>query len=306
MNSTILSENLKKFRIAKNMTQEQTADFLHVNTQTVSRWECGTTLPDVLTLPELAKLYGVTVDDFYRKHSVAYDNYAQRLSAVYEKTHDPEDFFRCALEYQKLIKNGELSPADQWNYATIHHFMMRHCLHTALEWYEKAAEAPNSDPHTRKRARSLRGKLLFEIGKGSEVIREQQEHTTQNPENTLEWELLIEAFIWAEEYQEAYSCFRTASAKFPTVWELFIYGGEICAALERYEEAFTLWDKAGELGTFFCDDLYCKAACLDDLGEYEKAAGLYMTIAEKLRERSFDVEADMAEEEAEKIRQKIN
>ncbi|MBQ9121425.1 MAG: helix-turn-helix transcriptional regulator [Clostridia bacterium] len=82
MNNTVFSENLKKFRITKNYTQEQVADILHICLQTVSRWECGSTLPDVLTLPELAKIYGVTVDDFYKRNSVAYDNYAQCLSSV--------------------------------------------------------------------------------------------------------------------------------------------------------------------------------------------------------------------------------
>ncbi|MBO4932233.1 MAG: helix-turn-helix transcriptional regulator, partial [Clostridia bacterium] len=64
MNSTVFSENLKKFRTAKNLTQEQAAEALHVNAQTVSRWECGTILPDVMLLPEIARLYEVTVDDF--------------------------------------------------------------------------------------------------------------------------------------------------------------------------------------------------------------------------------------------------
>ena len=76
MDQTIFCENLKKFRLSKNYTQEQVANHLNVNVQTVSRWECGTTLPDVLTLPVLARLYGVTVDDFYKKNSVAYNNYA--------------------------------------------------------------------------------------------------------------------------------------------------------------------------------------------------------------------------------------
>ena len=74
-----------KYR-AKGLTQEQVANNLNVNTQTVSRWECGTTLPDVLTLPELARLYEVTVDDFYKKNSVAYDNHAQYLASVFQDT----------------------------------------------------------------------------------------------------------------------------------------------------------------------------------------------------------------------------
>jgi UDP-2,3-diacylglucosamine pyrophosphatase LpxH len=62
----------------------------------------------VLLLPEIAKLYGIMVDDLFKKQSVAYDNYAQRLSALYEISKDPEDFLRCRLEYQKLMKSGEL------------------------------------------------------------------------------------------------------------------------------------------------------------------------------------------------------
>lgn len=108
MTNQVLSENFRKFRTARGLTQEQVAAVLNVNAQTVSRWECAATLPDVLMLPELARLYGVTVDDFYKKRSIAYDNYAQRLSSVYEKTRDPEDFLRCLLEYQKLMKDGEL------------------------------------------------------------------------------------------------------------------------------------------------------------------------------------------------------
>ena len=41
MNTTVFSENLKRFRMHKNLTQEQAAQSLGVNSQTVSRWECG-------------------------------------------------------------------------------------------------------------------------------------------------------------------------------------------------------------------------------------------------------------------------
>ena len=37
--STVLSNNLKKFRQQKNYTQEQVADILGVSSHTVSRWE---------------------------------------------------------------------------------------------------------------------------------------------------------------------------------------------------------------------------------------------------------------------------
>lgn len=76
--NTVFSDNLKKFRQQKNLTQEQAAEILGVSPHTVSRWECNTTLPDVTMLPKIAKLYCVTIDDFFRETSVAYENYAQR------------------------------------------------------------------------------------------------------------------------------------------------------------------------------------------------------------------------------------
>lgn len=42
-----LGENLKKFRLQRELTQEQLADVLSVSAQAVSRWENGTTYPDI-------------------------------------------------------------------------------------------------------------------------------------------------------------------------------------------------------------------------------------------------------------------
>lgn len=306
MNNTIFSENLKKFRIAKNYTQEQVAEILCVNTQTVSRWECGTTLPDVLTLPTLARLYEVTVDDFYKKSSVAYENYAARLASVYEKTRDPEDFLRCVLEYKKLMKSGELSIADKWNYAIIHQFMLCYCMDTSLEWYDLTlAENPEEDPHSYYRACSCRAKLFFTLGRGEEFLKEQKEKVNATPDNPREWTLLIEAYQFAKRHEDAYNCFLQASTHFPTDWELYILGGDICADLLKYDEAFSYWQKAGELGTYFYDELYCMADCYNTLGEYEKSYQLYLEIAEKLRKDGYDVEAEMAERDALEVKAKM-
>ena len=142
--NNIFSDNLKKFRLAKGFTQEQVAEKLNVNSQTVSRWECSATLPDVLTLPELAMLYEVTVDDFYKKSTVAYDNYAQRLASVFEDTHDIEDFIRADAEFKKLIKTNSLTTRDMWEYGIIHYFLMHYGKENALCWFDKVLEQGES------------------------------------------------------------------------------------------------------------------------------------------------------------------
>ena len=279
---------------------------LRVNAQSVSRWECGATLPDVMALPFIAELYGVTVDDLYKKHSIAYDNYAQRLSSVYEKTRDVEDFIRCDSEYKKLMKNGELSIADKWNYATIHHFMMRYSRDIALEWYDKAiADGSEKDEHIYSRALSLKADLLYETGKLDTFMAELTEEC-KNSADVYKHELLVNTYILSKNYEEGYKVFLSSVKKFPESWRLYIYGGTLCELLGRYDEAFELWDRAGEIGTYFHDELYCKASCYEDMGEIERAYELYIEIAGKLRADSFDVEADMADREAERIKTKMN
>ena len=54
---------LKQLRQEKGLTQEQLAEALGVNPRTVSRWETARTMPDFALLVELARRYGVTVDE---------------------------------------------------------------------------------------------------------------------------------------------------------------------------------------------------------------------------------------------------
>ena len=57
-----LSENLKKYRLRKNLTQEELADLLHVTPQSVSKWERGESCPDITFLPALANIFDTSVD----------------------------------------------------------------------------------------------------------------------------------------------------------------------------------------------------------------------------------------------------
>ena len=213
---------------------------------------------------------------------------------------------RCLLEYKKLMKEGELSLADKWNFAIIHDFMLEYCRDTAMEWYDKTLECnPADDPDSYRRAASCREELFFTLGRGEEFIKMQTETVEHHPDNPREWALLIEAYISAKNYKEAYGWFQKASARFPEDWELYILGGDICKHLENYDEAFALWDKAGELGTYFWDELYSKSFCYEKLGEYEKALEIRREISEHLRANGYDVEAEMNENWMQKIREKM-
>ena len=310
MNQNVFSENMKKFRQAKNFTQEQVAEKLSVSSQTVSRWECGNTLPDVLMLPEIARLYGVLVDDLFKKQSIAYENYAQRLATVYERTRDPEDFLRCRIEFQKLMKNGEdaLSLEDMWQYAWLHADMGDECDKQALLWYDKVlAHTEESHTHQYARAASLKIGLLFSMGKGQEFIKEQRSklEAADWELDARQWIMLIDGYDEAKEYETAYELCHRAIQKYPDNWELYINAANICIHLKKYEEAMTHIEKAGQLGTYFVDEKWTLTELYRRQGMFDKVRDTYLEIAEILRSRGFDEDADMAVDYAKQAEAKI-
>ena len=57
----MLSENIRRFRKARPLRQEELAERVHVVRQTVSKWENGLSVPDVEQLRDLAAVLGVSV-----------------------------------------------------------------------------------------------------------------------------------------------------------------------------------------------------------------------------------------------------
>lgn len=58
-----IGENIRNFRKKNGLTQEALADRLGVTYQSVSRWENGTTYPDLELLPAISGVLAITVDE---------------------------------------------------------------------------------------------------------------------------------------------------------------------------------------------------------------------------------------------------
>ena len=304
---TVFSKNLKRFRIAKNMTQEQAAEALGISTQTVSRWECNTTLPDVTILPKIASLYCVTIDDLYRESSVAYDNYAQRLGSVFEASHKPEDFMQAYMEYQKLLKSGEYTIEDLRLYGILHQQMMQVCRDKAEEILDRVIKkGPAEDPETYWSTRRQKGYFLWEIGRNQENIDEFLPLIENGSNDLQEWICLIQAYTFAENYDAAWKWVQNAEAKFTESAILHIYAGDLMRSMKRYEEAFPHWKRALEMEPEWCDAAYSMASCYEEIGDWENAYAAYIQIAENLEQRGFDAEVNLPRTLAHKCREKIS
>lgn len=63
MENITLSENLKKLRKEKGLTQAMFAELFAVTPQAVSKWELGTSEPDISTLVKISNFFNITINE---------------------------------------------------------------------------------------------------------------------------------------------------------------------------------------------------------------------------------------------------
>jgi len=77
-----ISENLKRLRKLRGITQEDLAEFIGVSFQAISKWERGDGYPDITSLPVLANYFGVSVDELIGMNEI---NGAQEKAKINEQ-----------------------------------------------------------------------------------------------------------------------------------------------------------------------------------------------------------------------------
>ena len=60
-----IGTNIRLLRKTKNITQEELANALHISYQAISKWENGSSQPDIALLPAIANYFGVSIDELF-------------------------------------------------------------------------------------------------------------------------------------------------------------------------------------------------------------------------------------------------
>ena len=61
-----LGNQIKKYRSELQISQEQLADRIYVSRQTISNWENGKSLPDILSVIRMSELYQISLDELLK------------------------------------------------------------------------------------------------------------------------------------------------------------------------------------------------------------------------------------------------
>ena len=94
-----LGKKIRQLRFKASLTQEQLAEKLGIGPQSVSKWENAVAMPDITTLPLLAEVFGVSIDDLF---DLTTEQRLNRIENRMDLEEDlPQDVF---MEYEDFLK----------------------------------------------------------------------------------------------------------------------------------------------------------------------------------------------------------
>ena len=80
-----IGEKIKKLRRENDITQEKLADYLNISYQAVSKWENGSSLPDISMIIPLANFFGVTTDVLFDMDTQKHTQEIEEIKAQYHR-----------------------------------------------------------------------------------------------------------------------------------------------------------------------------------------------------------------------------
>ena len=126
-----LAEQLKALRKEKNISQEKLAAYLGISYQAISKWENGNAYPDIQLLPDIARFFGITIDELLQVEKLdeqaLLEEYVLKAETLFRNGEDMEKILTLwKAAYQKMPNNIQVKEflmstyfdADRVKYST--------------------------------------------------------------------------------------------------------------------------------------------------------------------------------------------
>ena len=112
------SSNIKQFRLAKGLTQEQLAERLGISAQAISKWETSETYPDGALLVPLAQALDVSLDALFGNDVCTMQDISTRIRNLIADTPEAERMHLCrdiCWQIEKGLFNCRMSIDDSYD-----------------------------------------------------------------------------------------------------------------------------------------------------------------------------------------------
>ncbi len=116
-----LGKKIRQLRFKAGLTQEQLAEKIGIGPQSVSKWENAVAMPDITLLPQLAEIFGVSIDDLFDLTTEQRLNRIENRMDVEEEL--PQDVF---WEYEEFLKGQLASEPNKKRAAELLAYLYEH------------------------------------------------------------------------------------------------------------------------------------------------------------------------------------
>ncbi len=270
-----IGKTIKTLRLEKQVCQEEMAQYLGVSSQAVSKWETGSSLPDITLLPAIATYLGTTIDELFQLSNES--RLEQIENMMLRETRIKQETFDQSVRSLKEILLDEPKNARAYtDLAALYNHRALSDHRVASEYAKKALElAPEEKA----------GKVEFlEANNGIcgdewydnhfEVIEYFREFLQKNPDNYNGLYAIIVNLLADRRFNEAVPYIENLQ-KIKDDYQAIVYLGDVALGQGNREKAIQLWNQAVEKSPnawqVYCD----RADRLKKLGMYEAAMADY-------------------------------
>ncbi|MDE7211952.1 MAG: helix-turn-helix domain-containing protein [Lachnospiraceae bacterium] len=236
-----IGSTIKKLRMNSKMTQEEVAEYLGISFQAVSKWETGTTMPDIALLPKIAAFFGVKIDDLF---SVNHEDELQRVD--YILSHDglsEQSYFYAKRALDASLQDNPDDVRALKLYARLHLTKTNGDLLEAGRMLEKAMECSPLDEDIFDLYRQVRGGGIYKVHSDNDwFIRVCEPYAQKFPQNYRLISKLVEAMISMRYFDKAEEYINRMQLDDSTQYLRQVYLGDLELAKGNPENAIAIWN----------------------------------------------------------------
>ena len=315
-----MGKEIRRLRNARGLTQEALAAALNVTAQTVSKWECGNSIPDVQLLPDIAVYFGVSIDQLF---AMSPEQQMERIeNHIYDRgmfteaeERQLEQQLRAFAEDPALEGRAKLLLTKLYNNQAEQYRLL------AVEMGKEAVEKTDGGHDAVSELANAWGSYMpdWNVRNHHALIDWFSDYCRRHPDNraALMWLLdnliddrrLTEAREWLEKLARIDSSFRTPMYRYlialaagekdesekqkrelealaDSEWCCALTLGDICTQRQEYDEAVAWYRRGQELqpSPNFTDSATSIAHICEIRGDREGAIEAYREVLRLLKE----------------------
>ncbi|MCI9072770.1 MAG: helix-turn-helix domain-containing protein [Lachnospiraceae bacterium] len=240
-----IGSTIKKLRLDSKITQEEVASYLDISYQAVSKWETGTTMPDIALLPKIATFFGVSIDDLF---SVNHEDELERVAHIlsYERLTE-QSWLYAKRTLDAALQDNEDDVRALKSYARLHLKKTNDDLLEAGRMLEKAMELSPLDDEIYGLYRWVRGGGAYKTHSDDDwFIRVCEPYAKRFPQSTQLMVMLVEAMIRMRYFERAEEYIHLMQPDNSKEYLHQIYLGDLELARGNLDHAKAIWNTVSE------------------------------------------------------------